>query len=410
MKIKYLSLLSLLTALSLTACGKSGGDNKTDQKIEVKPISGQVHNEKEYFSVTPLNMNVLVGETGKINVSSIPSAYSGQELNFVSKNPAVATVSEEGNVTGVSAGKTTIEVSSKDGQCKENIHLFVTNAMAKKDGASKFQAKHDAIMDPSFEKCTKVDAHEFVRQALSLDGKEVNVAEYVEDIVFSAEDAYFAVYSDDIEIKTADGSPSVSSGKWEFFVDQESYDTYLLHETPTSKNYMEVHTQKYLGKPAYQIIYDVLDMFFVSGSDIVTDYLNDVNGIGLYDTDETGDGLFLDCANHDYDNAKEAIYTPGGDDLYATLSLEIEDSTIKPSTEYSIDIPAGTEYDETQDLAIMVEGNYTTAFDIVDTMIFNWGEVPAKRVFEKQIQYILDFEVNFPNLLDYTLVDSIYDL
>lgn len=410
MKMKYLPLLGLLTALSLTGCKKNGGQKTIDQVIDIKPIPSQIHNDREYFAVTPLNMNVLVGQTGKIDVSAIPSAYSGEALNFVSKNPEVATVDAEGNVTGVSAGKTKIEVSSKDGQCKETIQLFISEELTKADGAAKFQEKSDAITDPSFEKCMKIDAHEFVRQIITVDGKDINSAFYVEDIVFSAEDAYFCVYSDDIEIKTADGSPSVSCGKWEFFVDQESYDTYLLREGPTSKNYMEVHTQKYLGRPAYQIIYDVLDMFFVSGSDIVKDYLIDADGYDLYDSDASGDSLFLDCAKNEYGNATENIYSPNGDDLYATLKLEINDKELSPSTEYSIDIPAGTIVDETQDLALMVEGNIVTGFDICDTMVFDWNEKPAKRVFEKQVQYIRDFDVSIPDLSNYTLVDSIYDL
>ena len=414
MKTKRLAtLLGLMCALTLTGCASKKGDDQqdlphNDQRIEFEKFSSNPKHSKEFFGISNYNLGMLVNEQKQIQIASIPSAYESEGLIFTSKDTDVASVDDSGNVKALKKGVTQIEVSSLDKECFEVVDVYVNEAIDKADGAALLQAKGATMKEPGYERTRKLKVHEYVQQTLTVDGKDINSAFYVEDIIFSKDDAYFEVYSDDIAIKTADGSPSVSSGKWIFFVDQDSYDTYLLHETPTEKNYMEVHTQKYLGREAYEILYDILDMFFVSGKDIVTDNFDDVDGIGFYDDDTTG--LLIDCALHDYTNATEELFSPNGSDVYCHVNITNDDDVITAKEEYSIDIPAGTVYDEDDHYYVFVEGNRVKSFDVKAVMDFEYQGKPSRRTFIRNEKYITDFEVTYPKLAEYTLVDSIYDL
>ena len=405
------TFLTVLCALSLTGCGKNkqSEDHKrvTDQKIEFSSLHSDIKYSKEYFAINPFNINLAVNEESKVNIASIPSSYAEKDLNYVSKDPSIASVDSSGNIKGVAKGKTTVEVSSTDGQAKETINVYVTEEISKADGAVLLQAQGAKISEASYQKTSKLWLHEYVNQSLAVNGSIINDAAYVEEIIFSQPDAYFEVYSDDIEVKTADGSVEVSSGRWVFFVDQDSYDTYLIHDTPTEKNYMEVHTQKYLGKPAYTILYDILDMFFLSGKDIVVDSFEDADGYDLFDNDAS---ILTSCALNDYSNATEELFTPDNKDVFAHCCITQTNDVVNAKTEFSIDIPAGTVYDEEDHYYVYVEDGHTKSFDITATMDFELYGKPSRRTFIKNQQFITDFEVSTPNLAEYTLVDSIYDL
>lgn len=402
MKMKYAPLFALISGLLLSGCGK----NKTEIVYNHVEFPAIHEVKSNYFAVNPFTLNLGVGATEKISVESIP-AELGSGLKYTSKNKAVASVDANGYVTGVSKGICEIEVASKNNEATETIQVIVSDLISNTDGAAILKKKAAAVSDPSFEKKTKFIAHEYVKQTLTVGGKDVNSAAYVEDIIYSQEDAYFEVSSDDIMIKTADGKPELASGKWVFFVDEESYDTYLCHETPTSKNYMEVHTQKYLGRPAYKIILDVLDMFFLSGSDIVLDSMEDLNGEAWYDEDSA---MLIDCAEHEYGNASEEIYQGAGEDLYCSLTLTQTNDEISAKEEFSIEIPAGTKYDGIDTYDLLIQGNYVKGMNLNAEMTFEYEGQDAKRVFTKNTRFITDFAVSYPDLNQFGLVDSIYDL
>ncbi len=62
--------------------------------------------------------SILVGETLSLNCQLEPENVSSREVAFKSDKTRVATVSEDGVITGVKAGKATITVTTKDGSKK----------------------------------------------------------------------------------------------------------------------------------------------------------------------------------------------------------------------------------------------------------------------------------------------------
>jgi len=82
--------------------------------------SSSVYPTLVYFSRTPADMAVAVGNTSNVSLSISPS---GTALSYVSSDPTVATVSETGVVTGVSAGIAQITIST--GRISETISVRV---------------------------------------------------------------------------------------------------------------------------------------------------------------------------------------------------------------------------------------------------------------------------------------------
>ncbi|MFC3120895.1 Ig-like domain-containing protein [Agaribacter flavus] len=66
-------------------------------------------------SLTPASLTLTEGESESLTVAITPDNASNTNLSFSSSNTAVATVSEAGQVTAVSAGSATITVTTEDG-------------------------------------------------------------------------------------------------------------------------------------------------------------------------------------------------------------------------------------------------------------------------------------------------------
>lgn len=76
--------------------------------------------EKVHVTGVTADASITVDEkkTVKINASVTPDNATNKNLNYTSNNPEIATVSDDGTVTGVKAGETTITVASKDDPTK----------------------------------------------------------------------------------------------------------------------------------------------------------------------------------------------------------------------------------------------------------------------------------------------------
>jgi uncharacterized protein YjdB len=69
------------------------------------------------------NISISTGEVRQINVAPVPETAENYVLNWTSDDPSVARVSDDGELTGVSAGITTITVTS--GSIQKSVPVFV---------------------------------------------------------------------------------------------------------------------------------------------------------------------------------------------------------------------------------------------------------------------------------------------
>ncbi|WP_439443510.1 Ig-like domain-containing protein [Listeria aquatica] len=79
----------------------------------------------ESLTVEPKELNQIVGDTGKLNVTITPNNATDQSLTFTSANPEIMTVDKDGNWKAVAPGKTTITVKTANGLTAE-VQVTVT--------------------------------------------------------------------------------------------------------------------------------------------------------------------------------------------------------------------------------------------------------------------------------------------
>lgn len=74
-------------------------------------------------TLSTYDVQVAVGETVKVDAKAVPASSSETTFTWTPKDPAIATVTNDGKVTGVSAGSTIILVKTRSGKVE---YLYVT--------------------------------------------------------------------------------------------------------------------------------------------------------------------------------------------------------------------------------------------------------------------------------------------
>ncbi len=77
--------------------------------------------------VNKADVKLAIGETKQIAVSILPEDAQ-VDLTWTSADPSIATVDENGVVTGVKVGITTVTVTAFNGEIKENVSVYVYNS------------------------------------------------------------------------------------------------------------------------------------------------------------------------------------------------------------------------------------------------------------------------------------------
>jgi len=102
----FLAILAVALVLGMTAC-PSDGDSGEASKTSAVSVTG--------VSLNKTTTSLVVGGTETLFANIDPSNATNKNVTWKSSNTAVATVSEGGVVTGVSAGTVTITVTAVDG-------------------------------------------------------------------------------------------------------------------------------------------------------------------------------------------------------------------------------------------------------------------------------------------------------
>ena len=76
-------------------------------------------------TLTPKTVNVDVDATTKLNSTVAPSTATNKSVSYKSSDEAIATVSSDGTVTGVTAGSATITVTTQEGSKKDTTAVTV---------------------------------------------------------------------------------------------------------------------------------------------------------------------------------------------------------------------------------------------------------------------------------------------
>ena len=125
---KFISiLLVMLTLCFVTSCAKNGDSGNIDS-ILAPSVESIILSQTEAI--------LKEGETVTLICTILPEKASANSVEWVSSNPAVATVDNSGMVTAVSAGSCTIVASADGKNAMANITVKIKgpdfNAVAKK--------------------------------------------------------------------------------------------------------------------------------------------------------------------------------------------------------------------------------------------------------------------------------------
>ncbi|WP_299605295.1 carbohydrate-binding protein [uncultured Aquimarina sp.] len=99
---------------------------KVDWIRVYKPVGGGTNVPVTGVNVTPANLTLVAGTTGNLTGAVTPANATTKTMTFTSSNTSVATVTQSGVVTAVSAGMATITVNTTDGNFTDTATITVT--------------------------------------------------------------------------------------------------------------------------------------------------------------------------------------------------------------------------------------------------------------------------------------------
>ena len=331
--------------------------------------------------------------------------HTGKNLSFTSADPAVATVDENGLVTAVAAGKTSIEVADKNNaDLKTTIPVIVYPDVAERkantilaDMSGKDADLKEIVDHELYEKTKyKVVEGERVMQLYAL---------WDQNLVCSYDDAYFRIYETDGDIKTEGGSITFKDYEWIFHT-TPYYDCYTYHQSGDVKNYFPASMVNYMDEEKSRTapLFDILDNIFVSGRDIFT---NTVDNAKL-------DG-FLEYARSNYSNVKKNVLSSNGNGTFVfDCTVTYSDITADQDDENRYGIPYGTPTPSTYNLRYIVEDYKILAYSNHGIMRYTIGddnyieEYNIEHFYERLTDENRDTFIYIPDRSEYTLVDYLF--
>ena len=354
-------------------------------------------------------VSVLIDQTFQLETLA-QFGYSGKNVNFVSNDESIATVSENGLITGKASGETVVVVSDKDyPNIKTEVRVIVSpeitadEAVDLKTRAGGFSEKAKA------ENLRAIIDHEMYVKTIYKNGVMHTYNQWDQHLTVSKDDAYFRIKETDANIIADNGSIDFKDYEYIFETNQY-YDTYIFHTVGDTKNYLLAPTQSYMsGNDRTAPLIDVLDNFFTSGARLLSQTLENatlsdaISSVGsTYRLNPSygsrGEGCLQFSSSNIYemqtaDLDDESRYgIPYGTPLpyYETLTYTIEDNKV-----IALVVELEVEYDVGNDHYRLVSTSYHTYEDVVDK-----DTDPQK----------YNSQIFIPNKKDYTLVQDIFDL
>lgn len=130
---------------TITATAASGVSAECVITVIETPAGG-ITIDKDALGITGDNLEMKVGESKSIKVTVTPETTTDKAVTYESSNPAIASVDENGNVTALSLGTTTITISAKSNpEVKATINVTVVATPAGSISLNKTEATLKAI-------------------------------------------------------------------------------------------------------------------------------------------------------------------------------------------------------------------------------------------------------------------------
>ncbi|MBQ0009141.1 MAG: Ig-like domain-containing protein [Firmicutes bacterium] len=394
------NIFKIVTAALGVFCLASCGENVS--KTDIKPFEGTGYQERDFFGIKQLNRSLFVGQPELIVLDSMPQNFLSK-VKFESLNNQIVEVSATGLMNPVSEGSTKILV--KDDQ---NNLLGKLNILVVKDDETNTRNALQNIKDlykNGYVEPTKVHKMEYSYEEYYRDGVIDHGYTSFDETYYDKTNAIFYLGGDDVMRYTRGGAREAATGHWHFQVLGRK--TRMVHITENAKNYYDFNSSAY-GTEKYKAIEDILNLFFVSGSKIINDMLEEYSG-----KDD-----FLNFCDFYKTDPNLNIYADNDNNISANIVYKDEPGVVDTKDELQyLDMYEGTEYIENDNISFIYNSNKCTGYDIDATYDYQYDGSNWQRDFHRSMEFDEDFE---PEMFDYEdkemqelgfrLVDQMYDL
>ena len=398
---KVLFLTSLLAVATLAGCGTKTS-SKADDGVptsmilpEASEVEGYDNDNVKFPEELLVNHRVaalMVNETLQLEATE-QFGYAANNVKYEVKDATVASVSENGLITGLKAGETEIVVTDKNNpEFKRTVPVAVYGQVASADVAGitsalkAYENEHPVKEVVQRKRITRTFAKrpyvEPVEGAPENDTPyTVFSADYSDEMmVFSVEDAYLRILETDSEVRVTDGAVDFTTYDWIFHTNRY-YDTLVYHQQGDAKTFYAAATQDYMDAGVRSApLYDVLDNLFTVGHTFFENQL-----------DNASFGDITDIAENDYNNVEDKkVGSMGDGSLFVHGILTFNDSTADNDDERNYGIPVGTPTPTTQDSTWIVKDNKVEAiyFYLVQDYIID----------DYEYQMIMDIDIKIDEL------------
>ena len=339
-----------------------------------------------------------LNETLQLSVLGYPLKAPVGSVSWVSSNPSVASVDANGLVTALAEGVAEIKATSEAG--KEAVCRVVVNntnvllSQASKSAKKILETQNSA----DFEKVTTVALVEEYVATKSRDGEVYSKSKFGQNMWASVNDAYFRITSTDEDIKTSGGSVVPSYTAYVFYT-TEDYLSYVFCNSDGKSNYMSLD-QAFLvdqEKTPFQGLSEILQSFFVAGASIMTKQFEDILG--------------QDKLDNGYGSPKYKGSLGENSGQFAFNQVSTSGGRVSAADEEDMGIPAGTVVSITDDIRYLWEDNLLTAKLINETITYTLdGHSYVENYIVNYYYQGRGVELFWPEMSQYSLVDSIFDL
>jgi len=338
-------------------------------------------------------------ETKQLSVTGNPTNAPVGKVTWTSNNPSVATVDETGMVTAIGAGTAVITATSEAGvSCDSRVVVNNSNVTLNEavKSANKIVASHG---EEGFDTPDTVYVREDYEAIDTIDGVVQSRTRFAQQLWASQEHAYFRIISDDEEQKTEGGSVVPSRDAYLFYT-TEDYISYVFCTSNNKANYMSLD-QSFLvdeDKTPYDGLAQILESFFTSGAGIMTQQFEDVLGDDV-------------ITGKEYSGAvnKGSFGEDSGE--FAFNTVDVRSGTISASDEADMGIPAGTRVTITDDFRYLWEDGLLSCKLIDEKLEYTIdGKAYCQHYIVNYYYQGRNVELWWPDMADFSLVDSIFDL
>ena len=403
---KVLFLTSLLAVATLAGCGTKTSSKADDgvptsmilpEASEVQGYDNDNVNFPEELLVNHRVAALMVNETLQLEATE-QFGYAANNVKYEVKDATVATVSENGLITGLKAGETEIVVTDKNNpEFKRTVPVAVYDPVDSSDvqgitnPLKSYETEHPVNevvqrkrITRTFAKRPYIAPPEDAPEGTVVD----NPAPYVqfsrdysdEMMVFSVEDAYLRILETDSEVRVTDGAVDFTTYDWIFHTNRY-YDTLVYHQQGDAKTFYAAATQDYMDAGVRSApLYDVLDNLFTVGHDF---FLNQLDNASFAD--------ITDIAENDYGNVEDKkVGSMGDGSLFVHGVLTFKDSLADNDDERNYGIPVGTPTPTTQDSTWIVRNNRVEAiyFYLVQNYVID----------DYEYQMIMDIDIKIDEI------------